>query len=174
MGPEIQQTETFTDKVDPGLLEARARWYSGVTETLRWVPPADWVSATSGWIAAGSATFTPAHRGVVVSMVFDASLEDLLFSYADDLSPTTDRVGVHAVRAIVPDLSARRAVTEAPDTDEQQFPISLLTDEEIDRRIAQYESQYGMTSEEFLRRRRKDTAPDTFDTMVWAALLDYR
>lgn len=175
MGRESQQAETFTVEVDPGLLEGRAYWYPEVAEALRLEhEPAVWVSPTSGWIAAGSATFMRAHHRVLVPTMLDSALGDLLFSYADDLSPTTDKVGVHALRAVLPNLSGQRAVSEFLDIGEEQYPISLLTHEEIDRRIAQYESQYDMTSEEFLRRRREGTAPDTFETMVWAILLDYR
>jgi hypothetical protein len=39
------------------------------------------------------------------------------------------------------------------------------------QQIAAFEAQFGMSSEEFLKRWREDTIEDTFDTNVWAILL---
>ncbi len=44
---------------------------------------------------------------------------------------------------------------------------TMVTDEEIRMQIAEYEKQYGMTSEEFMRQMREGTAPDEFETMSW-------
>lgn len=51
---------------------------------------------------------------------------------------------------------------------------SNVTQEELDERIKRYEEQFGMTSEEFLEKWNKGEAPDTFETMLWSTLLDYR
>jgi len=44
---------------------------------------------------------------------------------------------------------------------------TMISDEEIEMQIAEYEKQYGMTSEEFMRQMREGTAPDEFETMSW-------
>jgi len=51
--------------------------------------------------------------------------------------------------------------------------ISVLTDEEIKAQISAYENKFGISSEEFLRRKRNGTADDTFETMDWTGLLFY-
>ena len=47
----------------------------------------------------------------------------------------------------------------------------VFTMEEILAQIRQYEAQFGMTSEEFLKRWEAGTAPDTFETNSWAIWL---
>ncbi|MCP4104599.1 MAG: hypothetical protein GY749_03525 [Desulfobacteraceae bacterium] len=47
----------------------------------------------------------------------------------------------------------------------------ILSEDDIKARIEEYEKQFGMSSEEFLRQKRKGTAPDTFETMYWMGLL---
>ncbi len=49
-----------------------------------------------------------------------------------------------------------------------------MTHEEIEAQIMAYERMYGMNSEEFLRLVHDHTAPDTFETNVWMALLENR
>jgi hypothetical protein len=39
------------------------------------------------------------------------------------------------------------------------------------QKIAAFEAQFGMTSEEFLKRWREDTIEDSFETNYWANLL---
>ena len=51
--------------------------------------------------------------------------------------------------------------------------VQLMVDYERRRIIEKYESQFGMSSEEFLRRWREGTMPDLFETNEWAILLTY-
>ena len=60
-----------------------------------------------------------------------------------------------------------KSATEAGDPAE-----GIITREEILEQIHNYELQYGMSSEEFLRQWKADIAPDTYETNVWAMLLD--
>lgn len=46
--------------------------------------------------------------------------------------------------------------------------------EEAEQLIAHYEQLFVMSSEEFLRRVKDGTAPDTFETMDWVILLRLR
>lgn len=48
-----------------------------------------------------------------------------------------------------------------------------MTQGEIEEKIARYESQFDMSSAEFLQQRQEGTAPDTFETMEWMILLKY-
>ena len=48
-----------------------------------------------------------------------------------------------------------------------------MTREDIQAQIAAYEQMFGLSSEELLQSVRDGTAPDTFETNVWMALLDY-
>lgn len=47
----------------------------------------------------------------------------------------------------------------------------IFTVEEMKAQIASYEEEFGMSSQEFLEQMKNGTAPDTFDTMYWMALL---
>ncbi len=47
----------------------------------------------------------------------------------------------------------------------------ILSEDDIKSQIEEYEKEFGMSSEEFLRQKRKGTAPDTFETMYWMGLL---
>lgn len=49
-----------------------------------------------------------------------------------------------------------------------------LTSEDVESQIAHYECRFSMSSEEFLKRWREGTAPDTFETMDWLILLRHR
>ncbi len=49
----------------------------------------------------------------------------------------------------------------------------VMSQDDIERVITQYERQFGMTSEEFLQKRHEGTAPDTYEAMDWAILLKY-
>jgi len=55
-----------------------------------------------------------------------------------------------------------------------QPAATMLSQEDIEHQIAHYEQQFGMSSEEFSRRMREGTAPDTFETMDWMILLRNR
>jgi hypothetical protein len=50
----------------------------------------------------------------------------------------------------------------------------ILTREELLEQVRAYETQFGMTSDQFLRMRKAGTAPDTFETIDWAILLKYK
>ncbi len=47
----------------------------------------------------------------------------------------------------------------------------ILSEDDIKSQIEEYEKKFGMSSEEFLRKKREGTAPDTFETMYWMGLL---
>ena len=49
----------------------------------------------------------------------------------------------------------------------------IMTEDEIRAIIVGYEQQYGMSSEEFLRQWKADTASDTWETNSWAMFLDW-
>jgi hypothetical protein len=51
---------------------------------------------------------------------------------------------------------------------------ATLSQNDIASQIAQYEREFGMSSDEFLQRMREGTAPDTFETMDWMILLRNR
>ena len=50
----------------------------------------------------------------------------------------------------------------------------VMSQDEIERQLAHYEQVFGMSSEEFLKRKRDGTVPDTFETMDWMILLRHR
>ncbi len=50
---------------------------------------------------------------------------------------------------------------------------ALMSKADTETRIARYEKQFGMSSEEFLEAWRDGTAPDTMETMDWSILLEY-
>ena len=45
---------------------------------------------------------------------------------------------------------------------------------DIELQIAEYEEQFGMSSDEFLHRWHNGDAPDTFETMDWRILLRHQ
>ncbi|MBC7813860.1 MAG: hypothetical protein H7175_22080 [Burkholderiales bacterium] len=49
----------------------------------------------------------------------------------------------------------------------------VMTDEEIQRILKGYEQQFGMSSEEFLKKWAEDAVPDTADTMEWMIVASY-
>ena len=61
-----------------------------------------------------------------------------------------------------------------PNTDDWNPEDWIMTKEEIEEMITRFEKQYGMTSEEFLKRREEGTAPDSWEAMTWVTLLKYR
>ncbi len=48
---------------------------------------------------------------------------------------------------------------------------SIISDKEIEDKIAYYEQLFGMRSEEFLQQKREGTALDTREPMAWTILL---
>ncbi len=48
---------------------------------------------------------------------------------------------------------------------------TMISDEEIEMKISEYEEAYNMSSDEFMRQMRDGTAPDEFETMSWMILL---
>jgi hypothetical protein len=61
-----------------------------------------------------------------------------------------------------------------PEVDDSIPSDALMTDEEVEERIAHYEKLYGFSSEEFLKRRKEGTAPDSFEAMAWMMMLKFR
>jgi hypothetical protein len=51
---------------------------------------------------------------------------------------------------------------------------SLITDEQIAERIAEYEQHFGINSDEFLQQMRDGTIEDSFETMDWMILLRHK
>ncbi len=49
----------------------------------------------------------------------------------------------------------------------------VMSQDDIESVITQYERQFGMTSEEFLQKCHEGTAPDTYEAMDWAILLKH-
>lgn len=49
-----------------------------------------------------------------------------------------------------------------------------MTRSEIETQIAQYEEQFGMSSEEFLQQMEEGRTPDSFEAIDWAILLKHR
>jgi hypothetical protein len=60
--------------------------------------------------------------------------------------------------------------------DDAAFPFQIieiqLTQECIEKRIAEYEVKYGLTSEEFYQLWLKGESPDTVDTGGWAMMYE--
>ncbi len=68
-------------------------------------------------------------------------------------------------------MSDSHALTEST-TEDQPSPADIITREELLEQIRAYEIQYEMTSAEFLRQWEAGVAPDTYETNVWAMILD--
>jgi hypothetical protein len=51
---------------------------------------------------------------------------------------------------------------------------SILSKEEIQAQIYQYEQKFGLSSQEFIKKHQEGNVPDTFETMDWIMLLDYQ
>jgi len=65
------------------------------------------------------------------------------------------------------------SVLMKPDPDLPWLRV-LVSDKEIEDRIARHEQQFGMSSEKFLKMWRDGTAPDLFETRDWNILLKHR
>lgn len=52
--------------------------------------------------------------------------------------------------------------------------IRIMTDEDVEKKIAECEEILGMTVDEFLALRDKKEEPDTFEAHVLVALLQFR
>ena len=73
--------------------------------------------------------------------------------------------------AIVELLPDTKEVVRSQKTYQEKDDSSLLSEEEIQAQIAEYEEKFGMSSQEFLQQMQDGTAPDTFETMYWMGLL---
>jgi hypothetical protein len=66
---------------------------------------------------------------------------------------------------------ASKGITEQAVLHETADSDYLLSADEVERQIAEYEALFGMSSDEFVRLRQAGNAPDTFETMHWFILL---
>ncbi len=66
------------------------------------------------------------------------------------------------------------AATRADDLEYADIAEHLISDDEIEARIAHYEKAFGMSSEEFAQKWQRGEMPDTSETNAWFILLDFR
>jgi hypothetical protein len=66
------------------------------------------------------------------------------------------------------------AVTRTEELEYADIASHLISDEEIETRIARYEKAFGMSSEEFADKWQRGEMPDTSETNAWSILLDFR
>jgi hypothetical protein len=80
-----------------------------------------------------------------------------------------DRLIKNATKA-----SHREDILSTPADTIEEVADYVMTDEEVEAEIAALEQEYGMTSEEMLRRLDEDTLEESFDLLYWEVLLRYR
>ncbi len=56
----------------------------------------------------------------------------------------------------------------------EPYDAAIMTNAELNAKIAKYEEQFGMTSKEFWEAWHNDAFPDSFEGMDWSILLRYR
>jgi TPR repeat protein len=72
--------------------------------------------------------------------------------------------------------AAKRGVTDTTPQENIDFEIAyaqaLVSREDVEEEIRNYEKQFGMSSTAFLELMKRNDAPDSFETMHWWSLLD--
>ncbi len=72
--------------------------------------------------------------------------------------------------------AAKQGIVDTTPQENIDFDIayaqSLVTREDVEEEIGQYEKQFGMSSTTFLEMMKRNDAPDSFETMHWWSLLD--
>jgi hypothetical protein len=56
----------------------------------------------------------------------------------------------------------------------QSFEDAVMTPEQIEQLIVDFEKQYGFSSEKLLEMQAEGTLPDSFDMHLWSSLLQHR
>jgi len=56
----------------------------------------------------------------------------------------------------------------------EPYDKGIMTNTEINAKIAKYEKHFGMTSKEFWEAWHSGAFPDSFEGMAWSMLLRYR